>query len=42
MFLGIKCELKDFKEDSEKKSCEFILVMKDNPLNDFVELPSNL
>ena len=44
MYLGVKAEIKadSFLEDTINKSCEFTLVLKDNPLNDFIQLPSNL
>lgn len=41
MFLGVKCEVANFQADKEK-GCTFSLIMPDNPLNDYVELPENL
>lgn len=41
MFLGSKAELEDLKADSHK-DISFNLVLTDNPLTDFVEIPENL
>jgi hypothetical protein len=41
MFLGVKAEVTNFQSDKEK-GCSFSLIIADNPLNDFVELPENL
>ncbi|KAF2074348.1 hypothetical protein CYY_004324 [Polysphondylium violaceum] len=38
MFLGVTCQVTDW--DTEKK--EFHLIIDDNPLSDFVELPDHL
>lgn len=41
MFLGVKGEIVNFQSDKEK-GCSFSLIIPDNPLNDFVELPEHL
>ncbi len=41
MFLGVKCEVEEFKTE-KGRSCSFNLILADNPLNDFVELPEHL
>ena len=41
MFLGVKGEIEDFKEE-EGRNCSFNISILDNPLNDFVELPEHL
>lgn len=41
MFLGVKCEVANFTAEKEK-GCSFSLIMPDNPLNDYVELPENM
>jgi hypothetical protein len=41
MFLGVKCEVSNFITEKDK-GCSFTLVMPDNPLNDYVELPENM
>ena len=38
MFLGINCDVQNFVE---KDNC-FSLILQDNPLTDFVELPKHL
>ena len=42
MFLGIKAEVEDFDADKDGRFCNFCLVIAENPLNDFVELPEHL
>lgn len=41
MFLGTKCDIEQLQVD-EKRNCSFNLIIYDNPLNDFVELPEHL
>ena len=41
MFLGVKCEVVNFTAEKDK-GCSFSLIMPDNPLNDYVELPENM
>ena len=42
MFLGIKADVEDFDADKDGRYCNFCLVLSENPLNDFVELPEHL
>ena len=42
MFLGIKCDVSNFIVSKDKKTCSFSLIINDNPLNDYVELPEHL
>lgn len=41
MFLGVKGEIVNFQSEKDK-GCTFSLIIPDNPLNDFVELPEHL
>ena len=41
MFLGVKGQVEDFKAESSK-DISFNIVLSDNPLTDFVEIPENL
>ena len=41
MFLGVKGEILNFQSEKDK-GCTFSLIIPDNPLNDFVELPEHL
>ncbi len=42
MFLGVKCEVSNFTVADKEKGCSFLLILADNPLNDYVELPEHL
>ena len=43
MFLGVKAEVTEFSIEKEPPfTCKFNLLIPDNPLNDYVELPENL
>ena len=41
MFLGVKCDVQGFTAEKDKP-ITFSLILPDNPLNDYVELPENL
>lgn len=41
MFLGVKGDLEELKADSHK-DISFNIVLNDNPLTDFVEIPEHL